>query len=43
MPTAINTTLIFSFFTNNVRTAGPIAMGEALINVFRPREDNGAY
>ena len=34
--------LIFSLFTNNVRTAGPIGMGEALIDVFPHREDDGA-
>ena len=28
---------IFSLYTNNVRTAGPIGMGEALIDVFPPR------
>ena len=41
----IGTILIFSlaFFANNVRTAGPIGMGEALIDVFRPQEDDGAY
>ena len=27
-----------AFFANNVRTAGPIGMGEALIDVFRPQE-----
>ena len=32
----------FSFFASNVRTAGPIGMGEALIDVFRSREDGGA-
>ena len=32
-----------AFFANNVRTAGPIGMGEALIDVFRPQEDDGAY
>ena len=42
MPIAIGTILIFSFFSNNVRTASPIGMGEALIDVFRPREDGGA-
>ena len=42
MPIAIGTILIFSFFANNVRTAGPIAIGRALIDVFRPREDDGA-
>ena len=39
MPIAIGTMLIFSLFTNNVQTAGPIGMGEALIDVFPPRED----
>ena len=43
MSIAIGTILIFSLFTNNVRTAGLIGMGEALIDVFRPREDDGAY
>ena len=42
MPIAIGTLLIFSLYTNNVRTAGPIGMGEALIDVFPPREDDGA-
>ena len=42
MPIAIGTILIFSLYTNNVRTAGPIAMGEELIDVFPPREDDGA-
>ena len=32
-----------AFFANNVLTAGPIGMGEALIDVFRPQEDDGAY
>ena len=32
-----------AFFANNVRTAGPIGMGEVLIDVFRPQEDDGAY
>ena len=27
MPIVIGTILIFSFFANNVRTAGPIAIG----------------
>ena len=27
MPIAIGTILIFSFFANNVRTAGPIVIG----------------
>ena len=42
MPIAIGTLLIFSLYTNNVRTAGPIGMGEALIDVFPPREDDDA-
>ena len=29
----IGTLLIFSLFANNVRTAGPIGMGEALVGV----------
>ena len=29
----IGTILIFSLFANNLRTAGPIGMGEALIDV----------
>ena len=32
-----------AFFANNVRPAGPIGMGEALIDVFRPQEDDRAY
>ena len=32
----------FSLFTNNVRTAVSIGMGEALIDVFPPREDDDA-
>ena len=36
----IGTILIFSLFAINVRTAGPIEMGEALIDVFRPWEDD---
>ena len=44
MPIAIGTILIFSFFANNVRTAGPIAIGRGTDgDVFRPREDDGAY
>ena len=43
MSIAIGKILIFSFFANNVRTAGSIGMGEALIDVFRPWEDDGAY
>ena len=42
MPIAISTILIFNLFANNVRTAGPIGMGEVLIDVFPPREDDGA-
>ena len=38
----ICTILIFSLFANNVRTTGPIGMGETLIDVFRPREEDGA-
>ena len=30
-------------FENIVRTAGPIGMGGALFDVFRPREDDGTY
>ena len=49
MPIAIGTIFIFSFFANNVRTAGPIAIGRGTISaspycdVFGPREDDGAY
>ena len=42
MPIAIGTLLIFSLYTKNVRTAGPIGMGGTLIDVFPPREDGGA-
>ena len=42
MPIAIGTILIFSLFANNVRAAGPIVMGEVLIDVFPPQEDEGA-
>ena len=42
MPIAIGTILIFSLYANNVRTAGPIGMGEALIDAFPTREDDGA-
>ena len=38
----IGTILIFSLFVNNIRKTGPIGMGEALIDVFRPPEDDGA-
>ena len=34
MSIAIGTILIFSLFANNVRMAGLIGMGEALIDVF---------
>ena len=30
-----------AFFANSVRTAGPIGVGEALIDMFRPRKDGG--
>ena len=43
MSIAIGTILIFSLFANNVRTTGLIGMGEALIDVFRPQQDDGAY
>ena len=33
----------FTFSATNVRSAGLIGMGGALIDVFRPREDDGAY
>ena len=33
----IGTLLIFSLFANNVRTAGPIGMGEALIGLSTSR------
>ena len=33
----------FCLFANSARTAGPIGMGKALIDVFRPREDDGAH
>ena len=42
MSIAIGTILIFSLFANNVRTAGSIGTLEALIDVFPPREDDGA-
>ena len=38
----IDTLIIVSLFANNVRTAGLIGMGEALIDVFRPLEGDGA-
>ena len=34
---------MISIFENSVRTAGPIGMGETLFDVFRSREDYGAY
>ena len=43
MPIAIGTILILNLFADNVRTAGPIGMGEILIDVFPPREDDCAY
>ena len=43
MSIAIGTILSFSLFANSARTVGPIGMGESLIDVFRPREDDGAY
>ena len=43
MSIAIGTILSFSLFANKARTVGPIGMGEALIDVFQPREDDGAY
>ena len=43
MPIVIGTILIVSPFANSVRTAGNIGMGEAIIDVFRPRGDDGAY
>ena len=39
----IGTILIFSPFANSVRTTGLIGMGEELIDVIRPREDDGAH
>ena len=39
---AIGTILTFSPFANSVRTASSIGMGEALIDVIRPREDDCA-
>ena len=43
MSIAIGIILIFSLFANNVRTAGLIGMGEALIDVFQPQQDDSAY
>ena len=49
MPIAIGTILIFSFFANNVRTAGPIAIGRGTnrcVSILRkmmvPIENHGA-
>ena len=39
----IGTLPIFSLFANDVRTASPIGMGEAQIDVFQLWDDNGAY
>ena len=39
---AISTILTLSPFANSVRTAGSIGMGEALIDVIQPREDEGS-
>ena len=38
----IGTIHTFSLFTNNVRTAGPIEMREAPIDVFQTWKDDGA-
>ena len=38
----IGTILMFSLFANNVRTAGAIGMGEALIYVFQHWKDDDA-
>ena len=44
MSIAIGTIRGFSFFfANNVRTAGLIGMGQALIDVFQPQQDDSAY
>ena len=43
MPIAIGTIPIFSPFANSVRAAAPIGMGEVLIDVLRPRGDDGAH
>ena len=40
---SIGTILILSLFANNVRPAGPIGLGEALIVMFRPWKDDSAY
>ena len=34
--------LIFSIFPDNIQKAGLARMGEALMDVFRPQEDDGA-
>ena len=36
-------TILFRLFANSIQMAGPIGMGEALIDVFRHRKDDGAY
>ena len=43
MSIAIGTIPIISLFANNAQTTGLIGMGEALIDVFRPQQDDGAY
>ena len=43
MSIAIGTILSFSLFGKSARTVGRIGIGEALIDVFRPGEDDGAY
>ena len=43
MPIVIGTILIFSLFANNARITGLFGMGEALIDMFRPQQDDGAY
>ena len=35
--------LVLAFFANNVRTVGLIGMGQALIDVFQPQQDDFAY
>ena len=39
----IGTIRILSHLANNVRTAGLIAIGDALIDVFQPQQDDSAY
>ena len=45
MPIAIGTILIFSFFFSRIMSEQLVRSpkGETLIDVFRPREDDGAY